>query len=292
MCPQLRSNATQRAQIMTRSLHRQQLFHWIGRDIEQEVPGQSRDKREKRAGRYVGHLKNSLRDGIWVKVPQDQEEFQRESWRKLMDMPIACFTEWGLADSRAHVAHYGRLGFGFARSWVYKRGGQPVTYMSPAVDSRFNRALQAVDEAARKLNQQERLCLDYILHFTKPVRSHRAAPKTAGLTPQRKRVPQGSVRDPFLRSFGSPMPYVSEREWRVVLPIGTKDKKGHWKTAHQGAKAQFYLPYKPGTDLFTLVLPDNLTMQMVLSDHDVMSHIMPKNAPHVTLLSLDDVDTF
>jgi hypothetical protein len=277
---------------MTRSLHRQQLFHWIGRDIEQEFPGRSRDQREKRAGLYVGHLRNSLRDGIWVKRPEHPEEIGSGVSAKSLEMPIACFTEWSLADSQAHVASYGRLGFGFPRAWVSKRGGQPVTYMRPAMGSRYMDAVQSIVKASKHMDAEARESLDYILHFTKPVRPPR---RQSSVERKPRSVPAPVAehgRDPWARSFGAPMPYVSEREWRVVLPVGTPDKKGHWKAAGKGVQARFYLPYRPGADLFTLVLPDNLTMQKVVADQELMSHLMPKNAPHVTLLSLDDVDTF
>ena len=277
---------------IARSLYRQQLFHWVGRDIEDKYSGQSAVRKKCRACRYLGHLAKSLESGLWVKKPKQSEEFRRQDWSKSLDMPIACFTEWGLVESRAHVAHYGRLGFGFPRSWVYKRGGQPVTYVSPAANSRYNIALQAVDEAASHWDPESRQYLDYILHFTKAVRGPRslaANRKPISRRPRRDRV---RARNPWLRSFGSPMPFVSEREWRIVIPKDTPDKEGYWVRAAPGSRARYYLPYKPGTDLFTLVLPDNLTMRMLLADGDLMSMLMSKDAPHVTLLSLEDVGTF
>jgi hypothetical protein len=60
-----------------------------------------------------------------------------------------------------------------------------------------------------------------------------------------------SVTDTFKRKFGMPLQFVEEREWRIVH---------HSANRHfvQGPGVpDFYLPYLPGEELFTLVLPDN-----------------------------------
>jgi hypothetical protein len=44
--------------------------------------------------------------------------------------------------------------------------------------------------------------------------------------------------------------------------------------------------------LFTLVLPDNKTVSRVLQDSWLTQRLFPPDAPHVTLLSLQDVGTF
>ena len=91
------------------------------------------------------------------------------------------------------------------------------------------------------------------------------------------------------------MPFVAEREWRIVGP-GEKDKAAKklkpFVEAAPGDVPSFYLPYKPGTDLFTLVVPDNLTMNRVLQDRVLRKAFHPTVGPHVTIVSLEDVGSF
>ena len=57
-------------------------------------------------------------------------------------------------------------------------------------------------------------------------------------------------------------------------------------------KPEFYLPFEPGRELFTAVLPDNRTVSMAAQEKNIRKYLFPKDAPHVTLLSLQDIGTF
>jgi hypothetical protein len=278
--------------------HEQLLFHWIGRDIERDFPGTDQKSREARADRYVSHLTGSLDKGLWVKHPDSPESLLSDRAMRLPAFPLACFTEWRPDESRAHVAKYGKLGLGFPRNWVSKRGGQPVTYVQHAKASRFNKALEAVTQAIStyKGDVDAERHLSYILHFAKPIRDgrQRTVQPTKSAKPAAR--PARSHADPFRRSFGEAMPYVAEREWRIVgpdaeAPRGVERPK-YFETAPNGARAQFYLPYDAGRELFTVVLPDNLTMNRVLCDARLRAWLFPQDGPHVTLLSLEDVGSF
>jgi len=87
------------------------------------------------------------------------------------------------------------------------------------------------------------------------------------------------------------MPYLEEREWRIVVGEGAPSRLG-LRPGPPGADPEYFLPYIPGKELFTLVLPDNETVSRVLQDDDLRSRLFPANAPHVTVLSLQDVGTF
>ncbi|MCX6036525.1 MAG: hypothetical protein NTW99_01270, partial [Chloroflexi bacterium] len=55
---------------------------------------------------------------------------------------------------------------------------------------------------------------------------------------------------------------------------------------------EFFLPFEPGRELFTVVLPDNHTVNMALNDSFIRKKLYPADAPHVTVLSLQDIGTF
>ena len=57
----------------------------------------------------------------------------------------------------------------------------------------------------------------------------------------------------------------------------------------------YFVPVKPGRDLFTIVLPDYRAAHLLhtaVAFKDVLSKLCPENDPHVTVLTLDDIGTF
>ncbi len=95
------------------------------------------------------------------------------------------------------------------------------------------------------------------------------------------------------------MPFLEEREWRIVehsrleaTETLVPNSKYRPNSNRPSEMPKFYLPYKPGEDLFTLVLPDNQTVSAVLQNTWFTNRLFPKNGPHVTVLSLQDIGTF
>ena len=93
----------------------------------------------------------------------------------------------------------------------------------------------------------------------------------------------------FKRAFGPTRYYVEEREWRIVYDDRMNK---HFKRAPTGSSPAYYVPFEPGRELFTVVLPDNATVGLALSDNFIRKTLFPKDRPHVTILSLEDVNTF
>jgi hypothetical protein len=287
------------------NIHKQQLFHWIGRDIDRRYrprPNPSDDA----VTMFLGHLRGSLENGLWVKTPEPPEHFRLREQSYQLRRPITCFTEWSLGDSLPHTTRYGRLGFGFSKRWVIERGGQPVTYFRHSRQSLFLRLIFKLVKAARRPQLHEALSgpdhaaleqgVDYLLHFAKSIRNappkvSRPAKRRGGLRPLRvpvRRPVERVVREPnrFARQFGRALDFVEEREWRIV-----HDPDNPAFVTGPGSPP-FYLRYEPGEELFTLVLPDNKTVSRVLRDSRLTARLFPRNAPHVTLLSLQDIGTF
>jgi len=270
-------------------LHHQQLFHWFGRDIGHRTEGAVAD-REETALKYLRYLKSSLRFGLWCKPPEKPERHICELG--LEPLPITCFTEWRVEQSARHISKYGLLGLGFPRRWVAERGGQPVTYFDGSKKSNYFdsvrrvwRSLEGTDAAADFF---------HLAHFSREARSPR---EPAGGTTRKKnatRRVRPPRQDPCKRKLTGPMQLVEEREWRIVYPSNPSPSLAKHFRPVQGRKPRptYFIPYEPGSELFTVVLPDNLTMSLVLADKELRELLFQPNRPPVALISLEDVGTF
>jgi len=207
---------------------------------------------------------------------------------------------------------YGRIGLGFPKRWVIERGGQSVTYFRHNAKGNF---LQAVFKllAAQGMTDvgvwkarpgatgfEE---LRYVLHFAKMIRLKASRPsrtpaKTAlpPTAPKRKPAAAAVEAQMFKRKFGMPLQFVEEREWRIVYHSGGKGfEKGP-------GVPDYFLPYLPGEEMFTLVLPDNKVVSRVLQTDwfterlftpwEHYPELKQRFVPPVTVLSHSDIGTY
>ncbi len=295
-------------------VHRQQLFHWIGVDLDKQN-GNRKVLRDDLVDECLTRLRGSLEHGLWVKSPRFPEQFDFRGKHFSLDAPIACFTEWSLGESLPHTAEYGRIGFGFPKRWVIERGGQSVTYFRHNEKGSF---LQSAFKLLAVLGDEQEQGiwtakgadsgfdeLRYLLHFAKMIRLKKPPPERKArvptvappTVPPRKIRPQAAVEaQTFKRKFGLALDFVEEREWRIVYhPSIRAFTKG------PGVPA-YYLPYVPGEELFTLVLPDNKVVSRVLQEDWFTERLFTpwkhypqlkkRRVPPVTLLSHSDIGTF
>jgi hypothetical protein len=293
-------------------IHRQQLFYWMGRSID--------DRNSKRkflsdelVTEVLRQLRGSLERGIWVKTPRYPEKFELRGEVFALNLPIACFTEWSLGDSLPHTMEYGRIGLGFPKRWVIERGGQSVTYFRHNQKGNFLQAVfrllaaQGTGKASGEWKPKPRATgfeeLRYLLHFAKMIRLKAAKPPRAkalkppaARAPKAKQAPAAVEAQMFKRKFGMPLQFLEEREWRIVYHPGGKEfVKGP-------GVPDYYLPYLPGEEMFTLVLPDNKVVSRVLqSDWFTERLFTPwkhypalkkRRVPPVTVLSHSDIGTY
>jgi hypothetical protein len=168
----------------------------------------------------------------------------------------------------------------------------------------FFRSQDGNDPIIRKRLQD----LKYILSFSRAIREHvdlapapaagkarlaKAAKAKAGPT-ELKRGKATTPRkvkaiDPFARKFGLPLDLAEEREWRIVFHHDLLSRK---IIVRGPGTPPYFVPYKPGTELFTIALPDNRTVHRVLQDDRLCHELFRGNRPHVTIVSLEDVGTF
>ncbi len=295
------------------TIHRQQLFYWMGRSIDDQN-GKRKLLRDDLVTVVLDQLRGSLERGLWVKSPRFPETMELRGKVFALHLPIACFTEWSLGESLPHTAEYGRIGLGFPKRWVIERGGQSVTYFRHNEKGRF---LQAVFTllAAQGTGDAQGIWqpkagatgfeeLRYLLHFAKMLRVRAPKPSRARakavvpptVRPSRKPAAAAVEAQMFKRKFGLPLQFAEEREWRIVHHAGGKHfVKGPGVPDH-------YLPYVPGEELFTLVLPDNKVVSRVLqSDWFTERLFTPwkhypslkgRQVPPVTVLSHSDIGTY
>jgi len=134
------------------------------------------------------------------------------------------------------------------------------------------------------------------LKAPKPSRAPATAAPPLVRGPKRKPAAAAVEAPMFKRKFGLPLQSVEEREWRIV-----------YHPANQGfvtgpGVPDYYLPYLPGEELFTLVLPDNKVVSKVLQSDwfterlftpwKHYSALKKRRRPPVTVLSHSDIGTF
>lgn len=292
------------------TLHRRQLFYWMGRSIDEKNKGR-KVLSDALVDLALTQLRGSFENGLWVKTPRYPEQFDFGRWRLSLELPITCFTEWSLAESLPHTMEYGRIGLGFPKRWVIERGGQPVTYFRHQRRGTFLQSIQrlllatgtvdADGEIRAGARKSEFNDLLYLLHFSKMIRLQRRKPVRRAVP---KRVkPAAAPRSAaqldaqiYRRKFGHPLPFVEEREWRIVY---SDDNKYFQKGPGTPA---YYLPYVPGEELFTLVVPDSKVLSRVLENDwfttrlftpwKVYPALRGRPVPPVTLMAHSDIGTF
>lgn len=109
------------------------LVHWTGgKDIDPDYEDSRKpeyyQKFDVRSERYLERLKGTLEGGLWMK--RKLVEFYLDSGKTFSQAwPYTCFTGMRLSESRDHIRSYGRLGFGFSRTFIMKWSGGPVLYL-------------------------------------------------------------------------------------------------------------------------------------------------------------------
>ena len=288
------------------NIHRQQLFHWIGKDIERNGTSRSSKLTDDQREQYMTYLRNSLSNGLWMTRPGERINTSAGSFTQ--ELPAVCFTEWSLDRSLPHITRYGRLGLGFPKRVVLLKGGQPVSYFKSTGEKRryaetmlrlirFFEKHKGGSETTEKRMQD----LKYLLSFSRAIREEiepKKAVSQAKVTAQahakgkwsatRTRGTKKAI-DPYIRKFGLPLDLAEEREWRIVLhPDLVK-----FRAISAGPGTPPLLcSVLPGSELFTLALPDNRTVHRVLRDNALCKQLFGEKRPHVTVVSLQDVGTF
>jgi len=284
-------------------LHRRQLFHWIGGHID----GDRSLTAETRTEKYVECLTASLRDGLWLKTPR-VPDFLGKNREFEISLPICCFTETSVMAIGQHTLEYGRLGLGFPKRFVLQHSGMPVHYASEFSNhavfaswcklKRFLESQVLANSADSKLIDEVRREFIYMTHFLKrmnkiPESKPKRKPTSQKVGKSTSVVPRSRSQPVPKKYFGETLPFLEEREWRIVAKERVDDvlpKKLVKNTT--GDNPHYYLPYQPGKDLFSIVLPDERTYAAVIRNKGLRTLLFGPKVPPVTLLCLKDIGTF
>ncbi len=263
----------------TATIHKRQLFHWIGKHIDA-------DRSLDSAGRiaaYVGALRGSLTGGLWMNRMDEELALRRRAHR--LNRRMVCLTENRLSECSYHARRYGRLGLGFPKRFVLDAGGKPVSYVANKQGDLHTRFLLEALEAANAQGLSIGPQLDFVAHFVKPLGA-RKPPSTrrraaSGAGPAAK--PDALVQR---RQYGRAMIFQSEGEWRVVEDASLL-RRAHPMIRHEHARS--YLNYAAGPDLMTIVFPDRATQQAAMADPEIAATLTGAPLP-VNVFHLDEIN--
>lgn len=150
------------------AIHSDFLIHWTGKDIDshdQQWYESDRSRTNKTCDvtdRYLKRLYDILLYGIWMTSEDEPPLCFNGISIKIPSIPKSCFTELKLSESRQHAKHYGRLGIGFKRPFVFKRLGRPVIYYGFHKDNSKDIFLKQCTQELTNKN---------LLNFFKPMNS-------------------------------------------------------------------------------------------------------------------------
>ena len=298
--------------IKYQGIHRQQLYHWFGRHIDYTDPNDE-DSRVKtldddKRKQYLSDLRNVLNPkmGLWMKTPRAADQIGDGRLVKVRQ-PILCFTEWSLSDSRPHSYKYGRLGLGFPRKFVLGLGGQPVSYIAAAKNepNYFTESLLKIARHFRGYKGDNADVLEkefqFLTQFIKKLKMEQADKEVRDKARSVKRIGKSQTGraapvPTFSKQFGKTLEFLEEREWRVVYHDALVHRLKIFKNQSRPKNGpDYFVPVRPGQDLFTVVLPDYRTAHLLHTSaqfKDILPRLCPQDQPHVTLLTLEDIGTF
>ena len=297
--------------IKYQGVHRQQLYHWVGRHIDYTDPDDE-DSRVKslcdeQREHYLSDLRNILdsKMGLWMKKTRVPDQIGSGNLVRVRQ-PLLCFTEWSLSDSQPHAYKYGRLGLGFPRKFVLGLGGQPVSYIAASQNepNYFADALLAVAAHFHRYQGDDAEVLRkeflFLTQFVKKLRMEQQDRKARDEARSVKRYGRPAERrakptKTYSKQYGKTLEFLEEREWRVVYHDALLRRGRIRENISRPQGPDYFVPVQPGKDLFTVVLPDYRTAQILRTSNnckDILPRMQLPDHPHVTLLTLEDIGTF
>jgi len=224
-------------------IHSKFLVHWTGKDIE------DRPVTEK-SGQYVERLKDDLEKGLFTRrTSEDSIRY----W-KIKNLVRICFTEIRLSQAQIHADRYGKLGIGFTRDFIMKKGGRPVIYVT--YDEKGNDCL--LEDSIRIVHQKS----------SDNPEIHRSA---KWIMAHVKRMSDKNGYD-----------FYEEMEWRLVYDeSSTHFTKDETEGIHR-LKIE-------ASDIKVIIFPDEVTKQQSLGDEFIRKYF----SEHLPIMAtLDECSNF
>ena len=232
------------------SVHSKFLVHWIGSDLV---------KKEKvltlaaLADEYAKRLKDDYQNGLFTERKKETNVLPKISMNSLVRI---CFTEIRLSQAQTHSERYGRLGIGFTREFVTKKGGRRVIYVPFEPDSGLlEESITSVWKKSKGKGHEEiHNAAKWLFAFCKPMSNGKAEDSADYLN------------------------YYEEMEWRMVFAEGS-DRSGAWTNPK---RREHRVRFDPG-DVRVIVFPNDRVKQLTLDDGD-MKIFFRKHQPNLVML--------
>jgi hypothetical protein len=226
-------------------IHSKFLVHWTGKDIED----QDRPVTEK-SRLYIERLKDDLGKGLFTRrTSEDSIRY----W-KIKNLVRICFTEIRLSQAQIHANRYGKLGIGFTRDFIMKKGGRPVIYVT--YDEKCNDCL--LEDSIRIVHQKSNDNSE-IHQSAKWIMAHV------------KRMSNENGYD-----------FYEEMEWRLVYDeSSTHFTKDETEGIHR-------LKFE-ASDIKVIIFPDEVTKQQLLDD-EFVRRLFSEHLP--IMATLDECSNF
>lgn len=281
------------------NLHETMLFRWMGYWIEnpedaQELatkrpllPKGSELTSDQRRS-YISVLREALDPALGLPV-SDYSDLDRVGKSEPLVNPRPClfFTEQAAVTGEEHWRKYGRLGLGFTKRSVFRRGGRPVIYTGGKNDP-VQKAITSLREHfdIAEVGTHSAVCeaVELLARLVKCTHLPRQNASPAPGKPARKpkattqeKKPPRPMKYPLENRIG----FLHEREWRLLAP---NKKSESWHTDPEDV-----LRFRPGigTELQIAILPDNETLQMAIDCDDIRTRLIQSDRPPLQLITAE-----
>jgi hypothetical protein len=229
-------------------LHSEFLVHWTGKDFHGNRLCSLPIKANLRL-QYIYRLRDTFEKGLFMK--RGTETIHGFKSQLTSSITRACFTEIRLSSAINHASRYGLLGIGFNRSFVIKRGGNPVFYVQNGQQGTIAYNLAIIGSEIKK-DQELLKVFELILGYFKNM----SEPNNADLI------------------------YYNEMEWRIVE---FEQLIGKFMTVENAQQHIYRLKMNP-SDVRLIVFPDSETIQMAMDD-SIIANWIKKGNPNITTVS-------
>jgi hypothetical protein len=258
------------------SVHKRQLFHWFGKDIEQN----HKLSVDEKIALYLKYLAFSLKHGLrltWQSEPLCQPGLVAAGY-------MVCFTDNKLSDCIYHSQRFGKMGLGFSKKYVLGHQGKPVIYIRNNRLDWFARTLHDLSNGVSRTNDEKLIAqLRYITAFLKPMSKSAPLRKSRKAKKTTHPMPTYPTNPAYARHYGPKLDYYVEHEWRIVLTDSMAQK-----LAKDTRDDLYRLPYRVGTELFTVVFPDLRTQSAALQDR-VIKKLLVNHTPPINYYHLQEI---
>ena len=264
------------------------LVHWTGKDLDELIRSGELSADQARTA-YVERLISTLETGLWMTV-REETAAGYDFWMTNYN-PSVCLSETVLSRSGEHIARYGRLGFGFSRTFILNAGGTPVIYVRNGAPPSLLAVFKALSVRIGNLSYHVRATADELAVMLDFSDLKLLFDRLTSIIKNMSATSQDDCE------------YLDEAEWRVVaheiggnappiapatilhftgertapsLPENWQDSESIVSSGRESPPC--FLHFAPD-DLSTLILPDDETRRAAWSDVRLRTWIDKRTKP-------------